>query len=170
MPSKTLSPYEQVPETKTDLDWAELVTLDLGLFDQEGGKQELVKQLEYAVQHFGFFYVKNFGISQEEVDRQFALGREFYNLLLAERLKYHNIKDLENREYNGYRPAGKGQTIRDNVQVYKLPKFDGYHKRAQPPVLQDNIAEIEDFSRKCHDLVVVKLLRLFALLLELSDE
>lgn len=61
-------------------------------------------------------------------------------------------------------------TIRDNIQVYNLPKFDGHHKRAQPKVLQDHIAEIEVFSRKCHELVVVKLLKLFAIILELPDE
>ena len=60
--------------------------------------------------------------------------------------------------------------IRDNVQVYNLPKFDGFHNRHQPGVLQDHISTIEDFSRKCHELVVVKLLRLFAILLELPDE
>ena len=54
----------------------------------------------------GFFYVKGFNISQDEVDRQFALGREFYDLPLEEKLKYHNIADLERGEYNGYRPAG----------------------------------------------------------------
>jgi len=58
----------------------------------------------------------------------------------------------------------------DNVQVYNLPKFDGYHERAQPPVLRDHIKEIENFSRKCHSEVVVKLLRLFAIILELPDE
>jgi hypothetical protein len=54
----------------------------------------------------GFFYVTNYDISQEEVDRQFALGREFYSLPLEEKLKYYNAKDLESGEYNGYRPAG----------------------------------------------------------------
>lgn len=54
----------------------------------------------------GFFYVKNFNIPQEDVDRQFALGREFYSLPLEEKLKYHNKQDLESGEYNGYRPAG----------------------------------------------------------------
>lgn len=58
----------------------------------------------------------------------------------------------------------------DNVQVYNLPKFDGYHQRAQPPVLQNHIKEIENFSRKCHSEVVKKLLRLFAIILELPDE
>ncbi|EME84374.1 uncharacterized protein MYCFIDRAFT_187405 [Pseudocercospora fijiensis CIRAD86] len=173
MPGKVISPYKQVPETKADLDWAELVTLDLSLFDKPDGKQKLVDQLSYAAQHVGFFYVKNFGISQEEVDRQFALGREFYDLPLDEKLRYYNLADLESGEYNGYRPAGLRQlteTIKDNVQVYNLPKFDGYHKRPQPPVLQDNIQEIEAFSRKCHDQVVVKLLKLFAIMLELPDE
>ncbi|KAK8165042.1 hypothetical protein IWX90DRAFT_427844 [Phyllosticta citrichinensis] len=174
MPGKVLSPYKQVPVTKANLDWAELVTLDLSTFDKPEGKAQLVDQLRYAAQHVGFFYVKNFDISQEEVDRQFALGREFYNLPLEEKLKYHNIKDLESGEYNGYRPAGLRKLtddgIMDNIQVYNLPKFDGFHKRAQPAVLQDHIGEIEKFSRKCHDLVVNKLLRLFAIMLELPDE
>lgn len=88
------------------MDWAELVTLDLSEFDKPGGKQKLANQLRYAAQHVGFFYVKNFDISQEEVDRQFALGREFYDLPLEEKLKYHNLEDLRKGEYNGYRPAG----------------------------------------------------------------
>ncbi|KAF2140987.1 uncharacterized protein K452DRAFT_229479 [Aplosporella prunicola CBS 121167] len=173
MPGAILSPYKQVPETKHDLDWAELVTLDLSEFDRPGGKESLAKQLDHAAQHVGFFYVKNFGISQEEVDRQFALGREFYDLPLEEKLKYHNIKDLEGGEYNGYRPAGLRQlteNVRDNIQVYNLPKFDGHHPREHPPVLRDHIKEIEAFSRKCHELVVNKLLRLFAIILELPDE
>ena len=32
--------------------------------------------------------MKNFGISQERVDKQFALGKEFYELPLEEKLKY----------------------------------------------------------------------------------
>ena len=55
------------------------------------------------------FYIKNFGIEQEEVDRQFALGREFYDLPLEDKLKYHNLEDLRRGEYNGYRPAGLRQ-------------------------------------------------------------
>ncbi|QMW46791.1 hypothetical protein G4B11_010246 [Aspergillus flavus] len=155
------------------VDWAELVTLDLSQYDQPGGKEDLVKQLDHAVRHVGFFYVKNFNISQDEIDRQFALGREFYALPLEEKLKYHSASDLEKGEYNGYRPAGHralGNGVKDNVQVYNIPKFDGYHQRQQPPILGDHLEEIEAFSRKCHTEVVEKLLRLFAILLELPDE
>ncbi|KJK66577.1 non-heme dioxygenase in morphine synthesis N-terminal [Aspergillus parasiticus SU-1] len=168
------------PKTKKEaflrfwaVDWAELITLDLSQYDQPGGKEDLVKQLEHAVRHVGFFYVKNFNISQDEIDRQFALGREFYALPLEEKLKYHSASDLEKGEYNGYRPAGHralGNGVKDNVQVYNIPKFDGYHQRQQPPILGDHLEEIEAFSRKCHKEVVEKLLRLFAILLELPDE
>ncbi|KAJ6028600.1 Clavaminate synthase-like protein [Penicillium herquei] len=173
MPGKIIDKYDHVPVTKEELDWAELVTLDLSLYEQPGGKEQLVKQLEHAVQHVGFFYVKEFNISQEEVDRQFALGREFYALPLEEKLKYHNTNDLVNGEYNGYRPAGHrimGNGVKDNVQVYNIPKFDGFHQRQQPPVIADRIEEVEAFSRKCHTEVVEKLLRLFAILLELPSE
>ncbi|KAE8342971.1 hypothetical protein BDV24DRAFT_173365 [Aspergillus arachidicola] len=173
MPAKLIDRYDHVPVTKENLDWAELVTLDLSQYDQPGGKEDLVKQLDHAVRHVGFFYVKNFNISQDEIDRQFALGREFYALPLEEKLKYHSASDLEKGEYNGYRPAGHralGNGVKDNVQVYNIPKFDGYHQRQQPPILGDHLEEIEAFSRKCHTEVVEKLLRLFAILLELPDE
>ena len=35
------------------MDWAELVTLDLSLIEQPGGKEQLVNQLEHAVRHVG---------------------------------------------------------------------------------------------------------------------
>lgn len=42
----------------------------------------------------------------------------------------------------------------DNVQVYNLPKFDGFHPREHPEVLEANIKEIEEFSRVCTFLVM----------------
>lgn len=102
--AKPLPRYKQVPVTKHNLDWADLVTLDLSLFDAPGGKEQLAKQLFDAVQNIGFFYVINFGLSQEEVDRQFAIGKEFFELPMAEKLRFR--ADLENGGYNGYKPLG----------------------------------------------------------------
>lgn len=160
------------------MDWAELITLDLSLYEKPGGKEELVKQLDHAVRNVGFFYVKNFNITNEEVNRQFSLGREFYALPLEEKLKYHNNDDLTSGNYNGYRPAGLrmyvasyprdhsvaltvhvysvGNGVKDNIQVYNIPKFDGHHQRQQPRVLAENINEIEEFSRVSKFLVVVR--------------
>lgn len=49
-----LEPYVHPPETKEDLPWSELVTLDLEDYARPGGKERLAKQLEHAVHHVGF--------------------------------------------------------------------------------------------------------------------
>lgn len=116
--------YTQVPETQHDrkfiqglwsrnctvltscphlpVDWADLVTLDLDKFDEPGGKQALAQQLFEALQTIGFFYIVNFGLAQEEVDRQFAIGKAVFDLPTEEKLSYR--ADLENGGYNGYKP------------------------------------------------------------------
>lgn len=62
--------------------------MDLSQLDTPAGKKRQADILISAVREMGFFYVKNFGISQERVDRQFALGKQFYELPLEEKLKY----------------------------------------------------------------------------------
>lgn len=49
-----LEPYVHPPETKENLPWSELVTLDLEDYGRPGGKERLAKQLEHAVHHVGF--------------------------------------------------------------------------------------------------------------------
>lgn len=56
--TQTLPKYQQAAESKYDLDWADLVTLNLSQFDQPGGKQKLATQLRDAVHNVGFFYVR----------------------------------------------------------------------------------------------------------------
>ena len=93
--------YSHVAETKENLDWADcelyfvyltsdlcaVPNIDLSKFSSPGGKESLAKQLIEAVRTKGFFYVTGYGISQEDVDRQFALGQAFYELPLEEKLK-----------------------------------------------------------------------------------
>ena len=86
------------------VEWADLVTLDLSKFDEPGGKEALARQLFDAIQKVGFFYIINFGLSQEQVDRQFAIGKAVFELPTEEKVKYR--ADLENGGYNGYKPLG----------------------------------------------------------------
>ena len=63
----------------------------------------------------------NFGISQEDVDKQFALGQKFYELPLEEKLKF--VPDLESGNYNGYRPAGRrllSGDVKDKTEVWNM--------------------------------------------------
>lgn len=100
-----LSSYHHVPETKEQLEWAELPTVDLSQINTPEGKQRQAQLLIDAVRTKGFFYVTGYAISQERIDAQFALGQKFYELPLEEKLKYE--PDLDSGDYNGYRPAGR---------------------------------------------------------------
>lgn len=73
---------------------ADLLTIDLSLYytGSPSDRKQLAQTLLEGVREKGFFYVKNFNISQERVDRQFAIGKRFYELPLEEKLKY--VPDL----------------------------------------------------------------------------
>ncbi|KAL3297475.1 flavonol synthase [Colletotrichum asianum] len=171
----SLPVYHQVPETKHELEWADLVTLDLSKFDQPGGKEALGKQLFDAIQNIGFFYIVNFRLSQEEVDRQFAIGKSVFELPTEEKLKYR--ADLENGGYNGYKPLGLRECLQevrpgvfDNTEIFNIPKFIPAFERPQPNVINENKEEIEHFARHIHNNIVQKLLTLFAIILELPED
>ncbi|KAH8727677.1 hypothetical protein GQ44DRAFT_677602 [Phaeosphaeriaceae sp. PMI808] len=161
-----LKPYKHPPETKEDLPWSELVTLDLEDYGRPGGKDRLAKQLEHA------FYVKNFGLTQEQIDRQFTLAKHFFELPTSEKEKYE--LDYKAADYNGWRRPGRASIAdtRDNIEIYNIPKFtdDFKGKYKQPNLLQAHLPEIEVFQKALHANVVLPLLRLFAIVLQLPDE
>ncbi|KAF2802301.1 putative UPF0676 protein [Mytilinidion resinicola] len=169
---ENLPKYVHPPETKAELPWAELVTLDLEDFDRPGGKERLAKQLEHAVHHVGFFYVKNYGLTQEQVDNQFTLAKNFFTLPIEEKAK-HEV-DYANADYNGWRRAGRAPNgaTRDAVEIFNIPKFtkDFEGKYTRPDLLNAHLPEIETFSKALHSNIVLPLLRLFAIVLQLPDE
>ena len=119
----------------------------------------------------GFFYITNFGLSQEEVDRQFAICKELFELPTQEKLKYR--ANLESGDYNGYRPIGSIELfpgLRDNVEMYNVFKFIPELERTHPAVINDGRPDIEKFQRKIAEDIVQKLLRLIAIVLELPED
>ncbi|KAI1270884.1 hypothetical protein F5Y07DRAFT_406517 [Xylaria sp. FL0933] len=169
--ASTLPTYHQFPETRYELDWAELATLDLSHFDKPNGKRKLATQLHDAIQKVGFFYIINFGLTQEQVDQQFAIGKEIFQLSTEEKLKYR--ADLEHGGYNGYKPLGLREVrpgIFDNTEIYNIPKFIPELERTHPEVINQNRSSIELFARHIHDRIVGKLLVLFAIILELPED
>lgn len=174
------------------MDWADLVTLDLSTFDTPGGKEALAKQLFDAIQNIGFFYIVNFGLNQDQVDRQFAIGKAVFELPVEEKLRYR--ADLENGGYNGYKPCGirvsqcslrwklpwqkkSTNTVKeirpgyfDNTEIYNMPKWTPAYDRPHPAVINVHKEEIEGFARHIHNNTVQKLLILFAIILELPED
>ena len=163
--------YTQVPESAHTLDWASLITLDLSLFSQPNGKQKLALQLRDAVHNVGFFYITNFGLTQSQIDTQFAIGRDIFSLPMSEKLK-HRAR-LEEGHYSGYRPLGVAEIvpgIKDNVEMYNVFKYLPELERSQPDVVVENREEIEMFQRHIHEDVIQKLLVLISLVLELPED
>ncbi|KAF4125517.1 Isopenicillin N synthase [Geosmithia morbida] len=153
------------------VEWADLVTLDLSKFDQPGGKDALAKQLFEALQTIGFFYIVNFGLTQEQVDRQFSIGKSVFELPFEEKLRYR--ANLEEGGYNGYKPLGLREVspgIFDNTEIYNIPKFIPALERSHPEIINAHKSEIEHFGRHIHNEVVKKLLVLFAIVLELPED
>lgn len=169
-----LGSYDFVPETEENLDWADLVTIDLSLYSTPEGRKQLAQTLVKAVREDGFFYVKNFNISQERVNRQFAIGKRLYDVPLEEKLKYVP-EGLDNGAFNGYVPAGRRildeeTGLRDRVEVYNIPKFNGDFNHQHPSVVQENLPEIEEFARSLHSEVLDPLHTILALALELPED
>lgn len=169
---ENLVPYVHPPETKEELPWSELVTLDLSDFDRPGGKERLAKQLEHAVHHVGFFYVKNYGLTPEQVQQQFTLAKNFFALPVEEKAK--SEVDYANADYNGWRRSGryKSGAVKDNIEMYNFAKFtqDFAGKYHHPDLIKAHLPEIEVFQKALHSNVVLPLLRLFAIVLKLPDE
>ncbi|CDO71806.1 hypothetical protein BN946_scf184939.g30 [Trametes cinnabarina] len=174
VPVPELGSYNYVPETKENLDWADLVTLDLSLYKTPEGRKQLATTLIEAVRNHGFFYVKNFNISQERVNRQFSIGKQFYDLPLEEKLKYVP-EGLDNGAFNGYVPAGRrildpASGLRDRTEIYNIPKFNGDFKHQHPAIIQEHLAEIEEFARSLHTEVLDPLHVVLAIALELPED
>lgn len=118
------------------------------------------------------FYVKNFGLTQTQIDQQFTLAKHFFQLPTSEKEK-HEINYAE-ADYNGWRRPGRSTVgnTRDNIEIYNFAKFtpDFAGKYTHPDLLTAHLPEIETFQRALHANVVLPLLRLFAIVLQLPDE
>lgn len=167
-----LKPYEHPPETKENLPWSELVTLDLEDYDRPGGKERLAKQLEHAVHHVGFFYVKNYGLTPEQVQQQFTLAKNFFELPVEKKEKFE--VNYAAADYNGWRRPGRSLQNKgfNNVEMYNFAKFtkDFEGKYDHPDLIKAHLDDIAVFHRALHNNVVLPLLRLFAIVLQLPDE
>lgn len=89
-----------------NIQWAELVELDLSLFDTPDGRQKLADQLADAIHTSGFFVVKNFGIEDEKIEREFEICEELFKLPLEEKLPFHFPERMAMGDIRGYRPIG----------------------------------------------------------------
>ncbi|KAI8174300.1 Aldehyde dehydrogenase [Colletotrichum sp. SAR 10_77] len=165
-----VKPWSRPQETKEDLDWAPLTTIDLSRFDEPGGKQDLAKQLYDAITRVGFWVVTGTGIDDERILRQFSIGNTFFKEPLDEKRRFPC--NFAEGEYFGYRENERwiGDTgVKENIEMLNVHKdIPAWTQVGRHRVVEDNWDEIRNFHRDVWG-VARKLFVLIAIILELPE-
>jgi isopenicillin N synthase-like dioxygenase len=96
--------------------------------------------------------VTGHGLSDEDVTRQYAIAKAFFDLPLEEKNKY--LANTATGDFRGYKAKATGELAsKDNDERYNIPKFTPEHERPHPQLILDHLEEIKKFSLVCdaHD-------------------
>jgi isopenicillin N synthase-like dioxygenase len=92
--------------------------------------------------------VTNHGLTNEQINRQYAIADALFELPLEEKLKY--LSNTAAGDFRGYKPRSTGElSSRDNDERYNIPKFTKEHEREHPQLIKDYYEEIKEFSLVC---------------------
>ncbi|KAG2034748.1 hypothetical protein BDR03DRAFT_964412 [Suillus americanus] len=176
MPSLTLpecAHYFPPPETKEDLEFADLPIIDLSKAHTPEGRAELYAQLRDALRTHGFLYAINHGYTQAQRDRIFDIACVPFNDVSPDEKKTYaaNIEGVGS--YAGYklRQFWKVDTenqIHDQIENYAINL--NVTKRPHPIALRPFLPEIDHFVHHNHFNILHPILRLIASSLELPEE
>ncbi|WVQ63226.1 hypothetical protein V866_005544 [Kwoniella sp. B9012] len=169
-----VEPWNIPPVTKQTENFAELTSIDLSLLDSEDPavQADLVKQVKRAIREDGFLFLENYGVSLEQLHRQFALAQYTHTKMSQEdkdRLLFHP----DTGRWAGYKhPYGfkrhKGPA--DGIEQFNWYKEQWENRDLVPECLQPFLDEIEAFSTYLTYSVNKRLLTLFSRVLELPDD
>ncbi|KAK1252042.1 hypothetical protein MKX08_003229 [Trichoderma sp. CBMAI-0020] len=170
----SLTGWQRPEKTKENLPWADIKVIDMSIYDEPQGKQKLAEQLRDAVHETGFFSLVGTGFTPEEVQRQYDIGKGFFDLDVEEKGKPEYRCDFANGNYFGYRAAHekkvRGTDVVDIIESINIPKFIPANE-SEPfhPFLGQFRGEIEPFSRRALDLAK-KVFTLCSIILELPED
>lgn len=175
LPGKPFVPeWVPPPITQEKHNFPELSSIDLSLMDSEDPKvvDALVEQVKTAIRDDGFLFLENYGISVDQLHRQFALAQYLY-ANISEEDKERLLFDPESGKWSGYKhPYGfkKHRQMKDGIE-----QFNWYPREWQdidriPTCLHPFMDEIEAFCNYLTKSVNRRLLALLSRVLELPDD
>ncbi|WWC93855.1 hypothetical protein V866_000691 [Kwoniella sp. B9012] len=171
-----IPPWVPPSETKENLDWASLRTLDLSKLDSDDPKdvEKLLEDTKYAIKNDGFLYLTNYGISLEKLHRQFAIAQYLLdgNVITEEEKKQLEIQQ-HTGSYAGYKPMkgwGAGNGSYDGIENFTFYSPQMKNPDLRPRALEPFMDEVKDFWTYAHDNVNRRLLKLLSRVLELPDD
>ncbi|KAF7185913.1 hypothetical protein HII31_12786 [Pseudocercospora fuligena] len=179
-PSSTAVGKPEVPAwnppsiTKQKENFAELSSIDLSLLDSEDPTvvDGLVQQVKQAIRDDGFLFLENYGISLEQLHRQFALAQYLYKNITEED-KQRLLFDPDTGRWSGYKhPFGfkRHRAMPDGIEQFNWYKNDWDDLDRVPKCLHPFMDEITAFCEYLTQSVNRRLLTLFSRVLELPDD
>lgn len=105
LPGKPSVPeWNPPPVTKQTEGFATLKSIDLSLLDSDDPAvvDNLIQQVKIAIRDDGFLFLENYGVSLEQLHRQFALAQYLYNNI-SEEDKERLLFDPDTGRWSGYK-------------------------------------------------------------------
>ncbi|KIV90856.1 hypothetical protein PV10_05462 [Exophiala mesophila] len=176
MPSSITKPdiekFVPVKPTSEQLEYAELVTLDLSTYDNgPQARKKLADELKHAMRTQGFFVVVNHGISIEQIDRQVDIGHHVLTKTPLEEKQRLEGRMKQDGSYQGFKLRNYWQIdqgVRDQIEQYNWNR--DLSLREHPSTFspfKDEVQELNDFV---HKEILFRLLTLFAISLDLPED
>ncbi|KAH9841309.1 Clavaminate synthase-like protein [Teratosphaeria destructans] len=161
--------------SKEKLDWAPLHTIDLSLLDSADPQviDDLVNLTKTAIKEDGFLYLTNYGISLEQLHRQFSLAQYLHHNITDED-KERLLWDPSSGSYAGFkRRTGwqRGEGKFDGIEHFNFyrPQFEEPATKV-PQCILPYMDEIAAFCEYLSHSVNRRLLTLLSKVLELPDD
>ncbi|KAJ5607367.1 hypothetical protein N7537_003986 [Penicillium hordei] len=164
--------FNPVSLSNEDLEWADLSIIDMSTYDQgPEARQALAKQVHDAMTTAGFMVLVNYGISEEEIQRQVDIAHTMFERTSTEEKTKLLSPIKEIGRYRGFKMR-KYWEFEHNV-TDRIEHFNWYRDMKSqefPKAMENFLPEVGKFSDTVHKDVLYKLYRLFALSLELPSE
>ncbi|WVQ78698.1 hypothetical protein IAT38_000785 [Cryptococcus sp. DSM 104549] len=169
-----IPPYVPNKPTSMDIDWADLTEIDLSKLssDDPAVVNELVQTTARAIREDGFLFVTNYGMTLDQVHRQFALGKYCFDNITEEE-KEKLLWDPNLGHYQGYKPRsgwGSARTTVDDIEHmnYYAPQFKDHD--LVPKCMHPYMDEITSFVEFASNSINRRLMTLLSKVLELPDD
>ena len=163
--------FVPVEPSQERIDFAKLRTVDLSTFyDGPDARKMLAEELRLAMTTQGFFTLINHGLTEEEITRQVDIGHTILGRTSDEEKQKLKAPMIEEGSYHGFKPKGhwrnKGN-VRDKVENFNV--YRDFTLREQPMAMEPYKPEIQKFIDFTHKEILFKILRLFAIALEIEE-
>ncbi|KAF5392755.1 hypothetical protein D9757_000799 [Collybiopsis confluens] len=162
--------WQAPPTTKNEVEWADILTVDLSLYDTD--KTKLIQTVETALQRDGFFYVVGHGISAEDLNRQFAIGQVAFDEVPREEKEEYRAQIKEKGTFMGYKLQNYWEIkdgVRDRIEHYNFYNNSIEPETRHPTALRPFVPEVKDFLRTLRKTVLRRVLNLIDGVLGLEE-